>query len=317
MLMFRFFFHRLGIVFTSAIFIISACTVGGKAKEDSTWSVETQQLESEAAAYASPQYTIGVVEFDNNSLATVSGVSEVTATLFKAQLGIAGLNAQSLDLTALKDEEKSKALQRAGAVKNGKPRPDSGLDTLDFRLSGSIASYSEVEEGPDAATQKKSMVARVTVDFALFEATTGKPLMAESAAGEFRKPTTGALVTAATPTFDPMLRDGALRNALAKATVALTRKLTSTPFQGKILAVDGTALVLKAGLRSQLKPGTQLAVYRVNRALIDPESGRVLGYKESKIGIIQFDSHLNENISTATVVSGSGFQAGDEVRLIP
>jgi hypothetical protein len=89
------------------------------------------------------------------------------------------------------------------------------------------------------------------------------------------------------------------------------------PFQGKVLAVDSQSLTVKAGTRSQLKVGSQLAVYHLGEALSDPDSGQILGYKEDKIGIAKISSHQNENLSVAAIVSGSGFQVGDVVRLIP
>lgn len=308
------------IVLTSVLFIISACTaqISGKAKENNTRSAETRQLESEAAAYNGPQYTIGIVQFDNKATAIVSGVGMAAATRLRTQLEATGLNTVPIDEKAPKDMDTSKAPQRSGTVNNGKTHIDNGLDTLDFRLSGAITAYSEVEEGVDTtATQKISVVARVTVDYVLIESSTGKQLMAESVSGEFRKPPTGALESVARASFDSNLRDGALRNALAKTTVKIIRKLGSMPLQGKLLAVDGSSLVLKAGLRSRLREGAQLAVYRVNKAIVDPDNGQILGYRESRIGIIQISNHLNENLSSATVVSGTGFQAGDVVKPIP
>jgi len=313
--------HRITpIIFTSLMFVISSCTTHttGRAKDDSTWSGETKQLESAGAAYTGPQYTIGIVQFDNKAPAKVSGVGEAAATILRTQLETAGLKTILLDEKALKEADKFKVLQRSGVLKIGKKDADSGFDALDYRLSGAITAYSEVEEGVDAIVfQKKSTVARVTVDYALVDIATGKPLVAESGAGEYRKTTTGALGLGARSSFDPNLRDGALRDALAKATEKVIRKLSNMPFQGKLLAVDGTSLILKAGRRSQLKEGTQLAVYHIGEALIDPDNGQILGYRESRIGVIKIASHQNENLTSATIVSGSGFQVGDVAKPMP
>ena len=308
------------IILTSFMFFISACTthISGKAKDDSTLSGETKQLESAGAAYTGPQYTIGIVQFDNKAPAKVSGVGEAAATILRTQLETAGLKTILLDENALREADKFKALQRSGVLKIGKKDADSGFDALDYRLSGAITAYSEVEEGVDAIVfQKKSTVARVTVDYALVDIATGKPLVAESGAGEYRKTTTGALGLGARSSFDPNLRDGALRDALAKATEKVIRKLSSMPFQGKLLAIDGPSLILKAGRRSQLKEGTQLAVYHIGEALTDPDNGQVLGYRESKVGVIKIANHQNENLSSATIVSGSGFLVGDVAKPIP
>ena len=321
MLMFRYSsLLWLCIILASLMSIISACTahMSGKAKDGSTWWGETRQLEGAGAAYTGPQYTIGIVRFDNKAPATVSGAGEAAAAILGTQLEAAGLEAILLDENALREAEKFKALQRTGVVNTGNKDTGSGFDALDYRLSGAIAAYSEVEEQIDTTfSRKKYIVARVTVDYAFSDITTGRSLMVASGAGEYRKIATGALGLDTKSSFDPDLRDGALHDALAKVTGKVIRKLGSMPFQGRLLAVDGTSLVLKAGRRSWLKEGTQLAVYRVNKVLVDPDNGQVLGYKESKVGVIQISDHRDENLSSATIVSGNGFKAGDVVKPIP
>ncbi|MGA7749487.1 MAG: hypothetical protein WCA63_05015, partial [Gallionella sp.] len=247
--------------------------------------------------------------------AKVSGIGEAAATILRTQLETAGLKTIELDDNALKEMDKFKEQQRLGAVKTSGKSADSGFDAPDFRLSGAITAYSEVEEGIDTITfQKKSVVARVSVDYALSDIATGKPFLAESGTGEYRKNITGALGLGAKSSYDPELRDDALRDALAQTSEKLIRKLSALPFQGKLISVDSQSVVLRAGSRSQLKEGTQLAVYQVSDALRDPDSGQNSGYKETRIGVIKVNRHLNETISEASIVSGSGFQIGDIAR---
>jgi hypothetical protein len=280
--------------------------MGVKAKDSDTWPGE-----SAGTVYNGPRYTIGILQFDNKAPATVSGAGEAAAAILGTQLETAGLEAILLDENALREA----TLQRPGDARTGNNDTGSSFDALDFRLSGAITAYSEVEEQTDTTfSRKRYIVARVTVDYAFSDNTTGRSLMAESGAGEYRKIATSVQ---ARPSFDPDLRDGALRDALAKATGKIIRKLGSMPFQGKLLAVDGASLVLKAGRRSRLKEGIQLAVYRVNKVLVDPDNGQVLGYKESKVGVIQISDHRDENLSSATIVSGSGFKAGNVVKPLP
>jgi hypothetical protein len=293
------------------MFIISACSshMGGKAKDSNTWPGE-----SAGTAYTGPQYTIGIAQFGNKAPATVSGAGEAAAAILRTQLETAGLETILLDENTLREA----TLQRPGDARTGNNDTGSGFDALDYRLSGAITAYSEIEEQIDTTfSRKKYIVARVTVDYAFSDITTGRSLMVESGAGEYRKAATGAPGLDARSSFDPDLRDGALRDALAKAAGKVIRKLGSMPFQGKLLAVDGTSLILKAGRRSRLKEGTQLAVYRVNKVLVDPDNGQVLGYKESKVGVIQISDHRDENLSSATIVSGSGFKAGNVVKPLP
>ena len=312
--------HAFTLILASTLFAISACTthISGKVKDDSTLSGETRALESAGSAYTGPQYTIGIIQFDNKAPTKVSGVGEAAATILRTQLETAGLDAILLDENSLKERDKLIALQQSGTLQTGQKNASEGLAPLDYRLSGAITAYSEVEEGVDAIVfQKKTIIARVTVDYALIDIATGRPLVAESGAGEYRKTTTGTLGLGAKSSFDPNLRDGALRDALGKATEKVILKLNTTPFRGKILAVDSQSVILKAGTRSQLKNGTQLDVYHVGDALRDPDNGQILGYKESKAGVIQIRNHQNENLSEAAIISGAGLQAGDVARQKP
>jgi hypothetical protein len=311
--------HITFIILTLLTLTTSACNINktGQAKDDSALSGQNQQLEYAGAAYTGPQYTIGIVRFDNKAHAKVTGVGETAATILRAQLKTAGLNAILLDENSLRAPGKFIAPQGSGGVQTVGKYADSSIDALDYRLSGAITAYSEVEEGVDAIdSQKKSVVARVTVDYTLVDIVTGRPLVVESGAGEYRKTTNGASGLATNSAFDSYLQDGALREALSKATEKITLKLSALPFQGKLLAVDGPSLILKAGTRSQLKEGTQLAVYHVSETLRDLDNVQILGYKENKIGVIKINRHQNENLTEASILSGSGFQIGDIARPI-
>lgn len=298
---------------------LAACSINstGVVKDDTTLSGETQRLTEAGARYTGPAYLVGILSFENKTPSKVLGIDEAATTILRTQLETAGLKAMLLDDTELGSQRKMAQLQKSGMMKTGK-KADEGFDSVDYRLSGAITAYSEVEEGVDAVLyQSKSRVARVTVDYALVDLATGKALVVESGAGEYRKKTTGALGLGAKSSFDPNLRDGALRDALAKATHKMVAKLSTQPFRGKIVLVDSEAIVVRAGSRSQLAEGAQLAVYRPGPEIRDPDSGEVLGRKESKIGVIRIDQHQSEQLSAASVVSGRGFQSGDIIKPTP
>jgi len=305
--------------FTMFMIAIGGCTSQstGKSKDGSEQTGKSQQLNISEKAYSIPPYTIGIMIFDSKPAVKVSGLGEVATTILHAQLETAGLKSILLDVNQLKEAQKSKGILRSKAVKIGDEDFSNSIDALDFRLSGSIAAYAEVEGVDTSVPHKKIDIAQLTLEYALFDIATGQPLLTESDTGEFHKSSTGVLDQAERYSFDPSLRDGALWDALAKTTGKVMRRLGSLPFQGKLLAIDGPLLIVKAGRRSQLKEGTQLAIYHISEALADPESGRVLGYKESKIGVIKIASHQNEILSSASVVSGSGFQVGDIAKQIP
>ena len=197
-------------------------------------------------------------------------------------------------------------------------RVNEGFDPIDYRVSGAITAYSEVDEGVDVILyQRKTRVARITVDYALVDVETGKALVTASGTGIYKKTTKGSLGLGSKSSFDPNLRDGALRDALAKALNEMIKKLGEQPFHGKVLLVEGDALVILGGTRSQLAEGTKLTVYRKGKELRDPDSGELLGQKEVTMGVIRIIRHQDERLSEASVVSGSGFKSGDIVKVAP
>ena len=302
-------------VLTSFIFINGACTshTAGKSKDGSKWS----EPGSSGKAYTGPPYTIGIIIFDSKPSIKESGLGEEATTILQKQFETVGLKAILLDTNELKEAQKSKGILLPKAVNIGKEDSNNVIDALDFRFSGSITAYSETEAVDTTVPDKRIDIAHLTLEYALFDIATGKPLLAESGTGEYIKTSTDDLGKVARSSSDPYLREGALRNAVAKATGKVIRKLGGIPFQGKLLAVDGSLLTLKAGRRSQLNEGTQLAVYHISEALVDTDNGQVLGYKESKIGVIKIASHQDENLSSAVIVSGSGFRVGDLAKPIP
>jgi len=299
---------------------LTACTTTttGSVKDDSTLTGETARLGEAGAEYRGPEYKIGILTFENKTPSKVLGIGEAATTILQTQLAAAGLKPVLVDKSTLDQQRKFADLQESGVLKTGKKRADEGFDAIDYRLSGAITAYSEVEEGLDALIyQSKSRVARVTVDYALVDLASGVPLVAESGAGEYRKKTTGVLGVGAKSSYDPNLRDGALRDALAKAMNKMIAKLAKQPFSGTILTAEGASVVLRAGTRSRLAEGTEMAVYRPGDDLRDPETGELLGRKQSRVGTVRITGHQNERLSDAVVVSGDDLKVGDIVKVAP
>jgi curli biogenesis system outer membrane secretion channel CsgG len=83
---------------------------------------------------------------------------------------------------------------------------------------------------------------------------------------------------------------------------------------GKIANVDGGTLYLNAGAEGGVKEGDEFTVYRVGKQIKDPDTGEVLGADEVKVGRIKVTAVKGPRLSTATVVSGGGFRAGDTLK---
>lgn len=302
----------------AGVFTLSGCspTTTGAVKDDVTLTGQTKKLEEAGGLYRGPEYNVAILEFDNKTPAKTLGVGEAATDILRTIVKQSGLEPIVLTKGELKEQERLIELQQSGAVKKGKKDASEGYDSVDFRITGSVTAYHELEESSDTLlTQKKKHIARVQVDYALVDVASGRNLVAESGMGEYSKATGGVLGLGSRSTADPGLRDGALRDALSKAMTKMIEKLNQMPFTGKVLFAEGQSVTIRAGTRSRLDPGTVFSVYRADAELVDPDTGRVIGKREKLIGEVTLSSHQGDRISEAVVSSGTGFRPGDVVKV--
>jgi curli biogenesis system outer membrane secretion channel CsgG len=300
-------------------FISASCspTTTGAVKDDVSLTGQTGELEAVGLKYSGPQYNVAILTFENKTPSKVLGVGEAATDILRTIVKKSGLEPISLTDAEMRDQEKMITMQQTGAVKTGKKNAAEGFDSIDFRISGAVTSYSEVEESSDILVAKsKTQVARVQVDYALVDIATGKSLVADSGMGEYSKKTGGLFGLGSKSSADAGLREGALRDAMTKAMTKMIATLNNIPFQGRVLEVDAGMLIVRAGAKSKLQSGTVFGVYRPGKDLVDPDTGRVIGKRETQVGEVVLTSHQGDNISEVKVKSGSGFKVGDVVRVM-
>ncbi len=83
---------------------------------------------------------------------------------------------------------------------------------------------------------------------------------------------------------------------------------------GKIAKVEGGSVFLNVGAEAGIKEGDAFDVYRVGNVIKDPDTGEVLGSDETKVGRVKVTKVLGARLSSASVVSGSGFKPGDTIK---
>lgn len=300
-----------------SLFVFTGCgpVTKGAVEEDITRTDQTERLEKEGFDYRGPSYNVAIIAFRDETPARALGVANAATEILRTIVKRAGLEPIVLTEGDLREQESLAAFQETGVLKKGKKNVLAGYDSVDFRISGAVTSYSAVEESTNVLlAQTKTVISRVQVDYALVDIETGKSLVAESGAGVYRKTTGGLLGLGSRSTFDMSLRDGALRDALTKAMTTMVKKLNALPFRGRVLAVEGQTLYVRAGTKSRLSTGTVFSVYRYGKELVDPDTGRVIGRTEQKVGEAVLSTHQDENISRALIKTGSGFKAGDVIR---
>jgi len=163
--------------------------------------------------------------------------------------------------------------------------------------------------------------ARVTVDLRIVDTNTGEITMAKTGEGE--DSSTGLdnvgiqdIDFHNSSTWDNTQLGIAARAAINQCVEYISDDMQGLPWEGKIIKADGATIYMKPGSKGGVQPGMVFAVYRAGEELIDPDTGISLGSEESKIGEIQYTADIGEGkAGKALVKSGTGFAAGDLVRL--
>jgi curli biogenesis system outer membrane secretion channel CsgG len=311
-----------GLIITMVAFFVSGCTptMSGAVKDDTTLTGTSKQLDTSSSVsdYKGPKLRVGVVNFQNKTPSRVLGIGEAASDILGTILQKTG----RFIVIPQQDMESILGQQRVGATGAINPATAARMGEilgLNAIVTGAVTAYSEAEEGSDYLVYKvKKQIARVTVDYRIVDTTTGIQLMADSGAGIYEKSTGGALGLGSKSSYDTDLRDGALRDALAKAMVNMMKQLGSRAWKGKVSNVSANKLYINAGQKSGLNVGDKLDVYRAGEAIIDPDTHQKLGTTEDLIGkamVIKNDLGDQMDLSLATATSGAGFKSGDIVKL--
>ncbi len=311
-------FRPVLLCFFAALLLLGAgCgpRVKGAVKEDVTRTDTGEELKDLGELYRGPLYNVAIIAFENQTPSKLIDVGGAATEVLRSIVKKSGLEPILLTSRELREQEKLIGLEQTGAVRTGAKQSTRGFEDIDYRISGAVTSYAEVEEGAKSLISKsKTIIAKVQVDYALVDIESGKSLVADTGYGEYKKKTGSTLGFGTKSTGDASIRDGALRDALTKAMVRMIEKLNEVPFQSNILAIEGDLVYIRAGTKSRFKPGTVFNVYRPGDDLVDPATGRVIGKSQRKIGMITITEHQGANVSEAKLKSGSGFKKGDIVR---
>ena len=312
---------KYGFFFILVLVSLAGCgpSVTGIVKDDVTLTDETKKLVEAGLKYRGPVYNIAIIGFDVPKEGW-RDLGNSASTMLWTMLKQSGLEPIYMTKEALRKRARLLQLEQSGMLKRGWRSTSHALESVDYSISGTITSYSEVEESTDILIAKtKTRVARVQVDYGLIDVGTGKSLLVESGMGEYRKTTGGVLGFGSKSTADPALRDGALRDALTKAMNKMIEKLNAQEFVSNVLAVEGGKIYVRAGVKSRFGSGTVFEVFRPGEKLVDPETGRVIGRRQRRIAELVITKHQSDRVSITKVKSfkeGEVIRAGDVIKLL-
>ena len=138
-------------------------------------------------------------------------------------------------------------------------------------------------------------VAHIAIDFRLIDAATGKILSTEVITSEaknfglalgvdYRQGSIG------TDKFSKTPFGKAVRNTAEQAAGFVVQQLNDVSWSGQVITAEGSQIFMNAGLNSGVKVGDTFTVTNVEKELVDPASGVVLGRIERRLGEIQVES---------------------------
>ncbi len=102
-----------------------------------------------------------------------------------------------------------------------------------------------------------------------------------------------------------------LARSIAKGANDLSPSTTRGGLEAKIAKVGSGTVYLNIGSASGVKAGDRFEIRAMGEAIIDPDTGESLGGVESDVGVVEITKVINERLSEARVVEGSGFAVGN------
>ena len=165
-------------------------------------------------------------------------------------------------------------------------------------------------EGIDRVVSRRTL--RVVVNIDLLDSTTG--VVGDTATVTLDSTDTADENTRARPqggdptsvVIDRLAADGADQ---------LACRLLDVAYPVRILAVNGGTVTIDRGDGACMKVGDRRLVSSRGEALRDPDTGEILGYDESDIGVVEI-SRLESRLARARLIEGTA-RTGDVLRAMP
>lgn len=273
---------------------------------------------------------VAVIEFkDKTSRYTWYQAGQAAQDMFVTELVKSGkyrvIDREQLDaILREKNLSLSGEIDPKTAVKAGK------LLGVEYLVTGALTELGVADRGarvpgafglPSVRVGSQKMDA--SIDARMISTTTGEIIWADTA----KETTSDASVFVAGAgggVDDRRKLDRVLRPVVVKlaesmgkasaATSGLGGASDASGIAGKIAKVEGGSVYLNVGAEAGLKEGDTFDVYRVGNVIKDPDTGEVLGSDETKVGRVKVTKVMGPRLSTASVVSGSGFKPGDMIK---
>ena len=232
-----------------------------------------------------------------------------------------------LERKALSDVRGEQALARSGEV-NPVTAPTPGmLIGAEWIIKAAVTEYeSKASRSLGGAVFHglglggKRSTAKVVLDVRLLDATTGEVIDSVRASGDAKS--SGVLAAAAVRGVvlvagkeDNTPIGQATRTALGNAVEFICQRMEQLAWRGRVVAVDGAEIIINAGAKANVRVGDQFDLFKLGRKLVDPDTGQVLGQRETKGGRLEV-TEVQDKLAICRLASGSPPAEGDVIRRV-
>jgi curli biogenesis system outer membrane secretion channel CsgG len=160
--------------------------------------------------------------------------------------------------------------------------------------------------------------AKTAINIRIIEVDTSRLLASEEAAGTaratgFRIDGNSKLAFASFQAFEKTPLGESMDKAITAAVKKIVDKLGEQPWSAKIADVDGSEIYVSGGEDAGFRVGDEFVVYKKGKEIRDPDTGEILGSKQTLAGRIRIVK-VEPKLCVAQVVEGQGFAAGDLIK---
>ncbi|HOW35190.1 MAG TPA: CsgG/HfaB family protein [Candidatus Omnitrophota bacterium] len=258
--------------------------------------------------------TVAVFEFQNDSgYSSIATLGQDFSTQLSDALVQSGkfivLTRKDLDVVmAEQDLAASDRMAKSNTAKIGKIVPAQIL------IKGQITEFEEDTSGGGQGLSihgvslgMKKSATHMAVIIQLIDSTTGeiiesKRVEGESTGGGVSLGYSGA-IDINSSNFKKTPLGKVIQITIDQAVDYLSRKLSSLPWEGKVVTVKDGLVYVNSGTTAGVQTGNTFAVYKEGEALTDPDTGMNLGSERTKIADIKI-SEVQEKFSKAQITSG-------------
>jgi len=233
-----------------------------------------------------------------------------------------------LERAALAQVQQEQDLGASGRV-NSETAPDKGkLMGAQVLITGDITSFTynrsaiggkltNIVKGLDAGVER--VTASVSIDLRLIDAVTGEVIASVKGEGSAAQQGVSGHLTKDEKKYDGSVAlstplGKASRQAIEKSIDGIVDNIPKIKWNARVIDFRDGVVYVNAGSNLGMQKGMSLEVYDPQPTLIDPETGRNLGAPEKFVGEIVIDA-VEQQYSTATVVTGAGFKRNQVVRI--